>query len=75
MTRMPRLDGKTLVAILLKAGFRVDRTKGSHHILKHPDGRKTTVPIHSGDVIRPKLLGSILEDCNLTKDDLINLLQ
>ena len=74
MTRMPRLDGKALVAVLQRIGFWIDRIKGSHHILKHPDGRKTTVPIHSGDIIRPKLLSAILEDCNLTKDDLINLL-
>ena len=32
-------------------GFRFDRqTRGSHEIWRHPDGRKTTLPHHPGDL-------------------------
>jgi predicted RNA binding protein YcfA (HicA-like mRNA interferase family) len=33
-----------LIAALAKAGFRVFRVKGSHHFLRHEDGRSTVVP-------------------------------
>ena len=44
MTRLPRITGRELVRALESAGFLVDRTRGSHHFLKHPDGRATAVP-------------------------------
>jgi predicted RNA binding protein YcfA (HicA-like mRNA interferase family) len=38
------------------------RIKGSHHFLQHPDGRRTVVPIHAGEIIGPGLLNKILKD-------------
>ncbi|PYT64441.1 MAG: hypothetical protein DMG35_00420 [Acidobacteria bacterium] len=46
MTRLPRGTGKDVVRALQKAGFFVDRTRGSHVFLKYPDGRATAVPVH-----------------------------
>src|SRR3970040_2287395 len=43
--------------ILSVAGFQVIRTKGSHHFLRHPDGRATVIPAHSGETIGPGLAG------------------
>ena len=57
-----------------KAGFEVLRAKGSHHILRHADGRTTVVPAHSGDTIGPGLLAKILRDCDLSREQLSNLL-
>ena len=48
MSKTPRLSAKEIIAALGKAGFVVARIKGSHHFLKHPMGRKTVVPVHSG---------------------------
>jgi len=70
MTRLPRLKGKELIRILEKFGFEVVRTRGSHFFLHHPDGRVTTVPVHSGEVLGPGLLRSILRDVKLSPDDL-----
>ena len=70
MTRLPRLKGKELVRALQRAGFSVDRTRGSHVFLRHPDGRTTTVPIHSGETIGPGLLRAILRDVELSVDEL-----
>jgi predicted RNA binding protein YcfA (HicA-like mRNA interferase family) len=53
MTKLPRVSGKNLVSVLQKFGFRVLRVKGSHHILKHPDGRQTVVPVHRNEILGP----------------------
>jgi predicted RNA binding protein YcfA (HicA-like mRNA interferase family) len=74
MTRLPRFTGKELVDILGKAGFEVIRIRGSHYILGHSDGRRTVVPVHSGETIGPGLLVQILRDCELTRDELRSLL-
>jgi predicted RNA binding protein YcfA (HicA-like mRNA interferase family) len=66
MPRRKRLTGKELIRALKKVGFEVVRVKGSHHRLNHPDGRVTTVPVHSGETIGPGLLGQILRDCEMT---------
>src|SRR5437879_3151850 len=41
MTRLPRAKGREIVRALEKRGFVVDRTRGSHVFLKHPDGVKS----------------------------------
>lgn len=74
MTRLPRVTGRELIAALRKVGFEVVRTKGSHHFLRHADGRGTVVPVHSGDTIGPGLLSAILRDCEIERDQLIVLL-
>jgi predicted RNA binding protein YcfA (HicA-like mRNA interferase family) len=71
MTRLPRLKGKELIRILERAGFRDVRSKGSHTFLKHPDGRATVVPVHSGETIGPGLLRAILRDVELSADELV----
>jgi predicted RNA binding protein YcfA (HicA-like mRNA interferase family) len=70
MSRNPRLTGAELSAALERAGFRVLRIKGSHHFLRHEDGRSTVVPVHSGETLGPGLLHRILRDCQLTADQL-----
>ncbi len=74
MTRLPRIKGTQLIAALHKIGFEVIRTKGSHHYLKHQDGRRTVVPVHKGETVGPGLLSKILKDCEITSDDLNSLL-
>ena len=71
MTRLPRLKGKEVVRILGRIGFQVVRTRGSHVFLRHEDGRVTTVPVHSGEVLGPGLLRSILRDVEMTVDGLL----
>jgi len=74
MTRLPPISGRKLISALGKAGFEVIRIKGSHHILAHVDGRRTVVPIHRGEEIGPGLMSKILRDCEMTRDELIDLL-
>jgi len=63
-----------VVAALRRAGFDVARVKGSHHFLRHADGRGTVVPVHSGETIGPGLLAAILRDCEIERGDFIALL-
>ncbi|ADR23770.1 addiction module toxin, HicA family protein (plasmid) [Marivirga tractuosa] len=44
------MKAKDLIKELQKNGFELARSKGSHHIFKHSDGRRTTVPLHGGDM-------------------------
>ncbi len=74
MTRLPRPRGRQVIRALGKAGFALVRTKGSHHFLRHEDGRATVVPVHSGENIGPGLLGKILRDCEMTRDEFVALL-
>ncbi len=74
MTRLPRITGRDIVTALRKAGFEVARIKGSHHFLRHADGRGTVVPVHSGETIGPGLLTAILRDCEIERDEFTALL-
>ena len=74
MTKLPALTGKKLISALSKTGFEVVRVKGSHHFLRHPDGRTTVVPVHAGENVGPGLLSQILRDCELTRQQLQRLL-
>ena len=74
MTRLPRVKGKELVRALERAGFFVDRTRGSHVFLKHPDGRATAVPIHARETLGPGLIRAILRDVEMNVDELVKFL-
>ncbi len=75
MPRLPRLRGKELISVLRRAGFSVIRIKGSHHFLRHADGRCTVVPVHAGEIIGPGLLSKILQDVEWKADDLVRRLE
>jgi len=75
MAKFPRLTGQKVIAALKKGGFEVLRIKGSHHFLTHPDGRRTVVPVHRGEIIGPGLMLKILHDCELERDVFLELLK
>jgi predicted RNA binding protein YcfA (HicA-like mRNA interferase family) len=70
MSRNPRITGPELIAALMREGFQAVRVRGSHHFLRHGDGRSTVVPVHSGETLGPGLLHKILRDCQLSVEDL-----
>jgi predicted RNA binding protein YcfA (HicA-like mRNA interferase family) len=74
VTKLARLTGRQLIAALSKAGFEELRVRGSHHFLRHPDGRHTVVPVHRGETIGPGLMSKILRDCDISPDELSELL-
>ena len=66
---MPRCTGREAIAALARAGFATARVKGSHHFLRHADGRTTVVPVHAGETLGPGLMSKILRDCELTPEE------
>jgi len=71
MSRLPRISGKEVISVLRRLDFDVVRIKGSHHFLKHSDGRVTVVPVHSKEIIGPGLMNKILKDCDISRDDFV----
>ena len=74
MSKLPALTGNQVITALQKIGFSVARIKGSYHILIHADGRRTVVPVHSGETIGIGLLSQILRDCQLTREEFRSLI-
>lgn len=74
MTRMPRVTGAHVVRSLRKVGFEVVRQRGSHVVMKHPDGRGTVVPIHGGETIGVGLMSKIRKDVEIDRETFIGLL-
>lgn len=68
--RLPTFTGHEVIAVLERHGFATVRQSGSHIILRHADGRRTTVPVHAGRDLGRGLLRQIMRDAKLTVDDL-----
>ena len=76
MSIIPVLSSKSLIKVLLKAGFKIIRQSGSHIRFRHisDSTRQTTVPQHSGDI--PKwLLREILKQAKISTKDLLKFLK
>jgi predicted RNA binding protein YcfA (HicA-like mRNA interferase family) len=71
MGKHPVLKPREVVIILNKLGFVEVRQRGYHKQYRHPDGRFTTVPFHSGRDISPNLLRKIARDIRSTVEEMI----
>jgi predicted RNA binding protein YcfA (HicA-like mRNA interferase family) len=73
--KKPRITSAQLRRALRRDGWEVVRQSGSHAILKHPKkpGR-VTLPIHATVIIKMKTLETILEQVELTVEELQELL-
>lgn len=69
-TKLPIVAGDKVRRALQRAGFIVIRVRGSAHFMEHPDGRRTTVHIHSGQTLKRGTLSAILDDVGMTADEL-----
>ncbi len=74
MSNLPSIDGRKFIKALRKVGFKTIKIKGSHHFLRHSDGRTTVVPVHGKESIGKGLFYKILKDCEMTTDELLKLL-
>lgn len=74
MSKLPSISGKKLITILEQIGFNVVRSKASHHILKHIDGRITVIPVHANEDLGIGILTKILKDAGLSNDDFLKLM-
>jgi predicted RNA binding protein YcfA (HicA-like mRNA interferase family) len=63
-----------IIKALSKLGFKIVRKRGSHVVLKHPDGRLTVVPVHAGEEIGMGLLNKIIKGTGLSKEEFMKFL-
>ena len=74
MPELPRVTASEIIRVLEKIGFVFARQSGSHKIFKNKKGLRTTVPFHSGKILHPKLLKSILREADMSIERLRELL-
>lgn len=61
--------------VLRRLGFEQIRSRGGHRRFAHPDGRKTTVPVHKGrDIPRGLLRQIVTIDLGMDMDEFVKLL-
>ena len=76
MSKLPRVKSRHLVSVALQMGFQLRDQSGSHAVYVHPDGRKTTIPIHPAQDIGVGLLTKITKkDLQITREDFIKMLK
>jgi predicted RNA binding protein YcfA (HicA-like mRNA interferase family) len=68
---IPVLTSAQVERVLLSLGFERRSGKGAHRFYRHPDGRTTTVPFHSGRDISPVLLRKICRDIDVTVESFL----
>ena len=69
MTKFPRITAMQIIKVLGKKDFKFSRQSGSHKIYKNNQGKRVTVPYHTGKILHPKLLKSILRDAEISEDE------
>lgn len=69
MPKLVLISGKEFCRILEKLGFEKIYGKGSHVRFKHPDGRRTVVPVHGNEDLGKGLLGQILKQIKLSREE------
>ena len=57
---------------MLRLGFFEHRQRGtSHLVLKHPDGRRTTIAMHAGKDIPRGTLGGMLREARISNEEFL----
>ena len=74
--RAPRLTGKQLEKAILQAGWYLHHSRGSHFYYRHPEylGKQITIPFHAREMSPQKTLKSILDQADLTLEELAKFL-
>ena len=74
MPKLPRISGKEMKKFLGKMGFSVIRSRGSHFFLENKTvNKRTTVPVHGNETLRPGIILGILSDIDMSKDEFCRL--
>lgn len=60
MPRLPRITAQEAEDILLRNGFVLLRSKGSHRIYVHGDLR-VVIPFHTGKILHPKVIKQLFD--------------
>ena len=72
MSILANIKVKEMERVLLKKGFFAQNAKGSHRTFKHPNGRRTTLAYHPGNIPKP-IVAKILKQANISLEEFKNL--
>jgi len=72
MSRLPVCSGQDAVQAFWKLEYQVDHQTGSHIILRHPSGRRLTVPNHRE--LTKGTWRSLIREAGITKEQFAELL-
>lgn len=77
MPKIPPIKGKAVVATLLKCGFYKHHQTGSHIQLRHTEKLhlRVTVPRHDKFELPTFVVGSILKQAEITKEEFFKILK
>jgi len=67
--KLPRVIANEMIKIVEKLGFHLSRQSGSHKIFKNNEGKRVTIAYHSGKILHPKIIKSILVDVGISVDE------
>ncbi len=74
MSKLPQVNGDRLLRALQKDGWEVKRTRGSHHVLSHPDKAQFVhVAVHAR-ALKRGTLAAILKEAGITPERLKELM-
>lgn len=73
--KLPRVTANEMIKIVEKLGFHFSRQSGSHKIYKNDEGKRVTIPYHSGEILHPKVVKSVLVDAGLSVDEFKKMLK
>lgn len=68
MSKFGNIKVKEMERVLLKAGFVPQIGKGSHRRFKHPDGRRTVLASHPGNIPKP-IAAKILKQSGISLEE------
>lgn len=75
MTRLPLITPEDMDKLLHHLGFEKKRQVGSHAFYRHPDGRTTVIPFHTGEDLGRGLIRKILRDIQIEMEEYLELRQ
>jgi predicted RNA binding protein YcfA (HicA-like mRNA interferase family) len=71
VSRLPVCSGADAVKAFAAVGYAVDHQTGSHIILRHPSGRRLSIPNHRE--LAKGTLRALIREAGLTKEQFVQL--
>jgi len=66
---LPRVTANEMIKIVEKLKFHLSGQSGSYKIYKNNEGKRVTIAYHSGKILHPKIIKSILVDVGISVDE------
>jgi len=70
MSRWPSTQGSRVLSALLRIGWQIKRTTGSHKVLQRTGSPDVVFAFHDRDEIGPRMLARLSKVTGLTPEDL-----